>query len=113
MKVCHGSHLIFYLSGKQFKAKEIQIWLTAIFVFFILCSYKIAVSVEIFCSCKGNWVCVKGLMVITQFSISTDVSFNEILSNLDFWLTGAVLKKLVVPLQIKKDITRMYNLRSF
>ena len=58
MKVYHGSYLIFYISGKKFKMKEIihniQIWITAIFVFFCFVALKITVSVEVSCSCKGK-----------------------------------------------------------
>ena len=56
MKVYHGSYLIFYISGKKLKVKEItiRIWSTAIFVFSCLIALKIAASVEIACSCKGK-----------------------------------------------------------
>ena len=51
MNVYHGSYLIFYSSGKKCKVKEIihniEIWITAIFVFFCFVALKIAVSVEL------------------------------------------------------------------
>ena len=55
LKVYPGSYLIFFVSDK-FKVKEIiiQIWITAIFVFSCFVAIKIAVSVEIACSCKGK-----------------------------------------------------------
>ena len=57
MKVYHGSYLIFYISGKKSKVKEIrhniQIWITAIFVVYCSLAIKKAVSVEISRSCKG------------------------------------------------------------
>ena len=58
MKVYHGSYLIFYISGKKSKVKEIrhniQIWITAIFVVYCSVAIKKAVSVDISCSCKGK-----------------------------------------------------------
>ena len=56
MKVYHGSYLVFYISGKRFKVKGIitRIWITAIFAFFCFVAIKIAVSVDISCSCKGK-----------------------------------------------------------
>ena len=56
MKVYHGSYLIFYISDKKFKVKEIiiRIWITAIFVFSCFVAIKIAVSVEIAGGCKGK-----------------------------------------------------------
>ena len=57
MKVYHGSYLIFYISGKKFKVKELimRIWITAIFVFSWFVAIKIAVSAEIFCNCKNKY----------------------------------------------------------
>ena len=58
MKVYYGSYLMFYISDKKVKAKEIihniKIWITVIFVFFCFVATKITVSVEISCSCKGK-----------------------------------------------------------
>ena len=55
-EVYHGSYLIFYISGKKFKLKEIiiRILITAIFVSSCFVAIKIAVSVEISCNCKGK-----------------------------------------------------------
>ena len=47
-------------------------------------------------------VIVKALSNSVFFSILADVSFNEVLSDLDFSETGVVLKKFVGPLQIKR-----------
>ena len=83
MKVYHGSYLIFYLSDKKFKIKEIiqRIWITAIFVPSCFVAIKVAFSVEIACSCKGK---CNASVNYSVFSISADVSFNSVLSDLDF-----------------------------
>ena len=54
MKVYHDPYLIFYISGKKFKMKEIimPISKTAIFVFSFFVAMQRAVSVEIFCNCR-------------------------------------------------------------
>ena len=56
MKIYQGSYLTFFISGEKMKVKEIiiRVWITAIFAFSCFVAMKIAVSVEISCSCKGT-----------------------------------------------------------
>ena len=73
----------------------IRIWITGVFVFSCLAPTKIAVSVEIPCSCKGK-------CGLDFWSVSGNVFFNDVLSDLDFLLTGVLLEKLVGPLEFKR-----------
>ena len=72
MKVHQGSYL-------KLKGIIIRIWITAIFVFLCFIAIKIAVFVQI--SCNGKF---KALGNYSVFSISEDVSFNNVLIDLDF-----------------------------
>ena len=74
MKVHQGSYL-------KLKGIIIRIWITAIFVFLCFIAIKIAVPVQISCNCKGKF---KALGNYSVFSISADVSFNDVLSDLEF-----------------------------
>ena len=74
MKVHEGSYL-------KVKGIIIRIWIIAIFVFSCFVAMKIAVSVELSCSCKGKFMALGNYSV---FTISAEVSFNDVLSDLDF-----------------------------
>ena len=76
MKLYHASYLIFHISGKNFKLKEIiiRILITAIFAFSCFAAIKITVSVEIFRYFVAVEVCVKALGNHSVFHISRCLS---------------------------------------
>ena len=78
MKVFHGSYLIVYIPGKKSKVKRIislyiRIWITAVFNFSFFVAVKIAVSIEL----------SRDFGYLLSFSISVNVSFNDVLSDID------------------------------